>query len=96
MGIEIEYPHPFVSDMSGEVRTDDRGRVTIPKEVRDRYGERSCLVELDGGIKLVPIPDDPLEDPRAAASGELREASLEDLEEAAREEAREQAGGHVR
>jgi bifunctional DNA-binding transcriptional regulator/antitoxin component of YhaV-PrlF toxin-antitoxin module len=36
--------------MSGEVRTDERGRVTIPKEVRDRYGEKFRLVELDSGL----------------------------------------------
>lgn len=82
--------------MAEEVRTDDRGRVTIPKEARDRYGERYRLVELDSGIKLVPIPDDPLEELRAAASDELREASLDDLEAAADEEAREQTDEHVR
>lgn len=82
--------------MAGEVRTDARGRVTIPKEVRDRYGERYRLVELDSGIKLVPIPDDPLAELRAAASDGLREASLDDVEEAARQEAREQTDEHVR
>lgn len=82
--------------MTGEVRADDRGRVTIPKDVRDRYGETYRLVELNSGIKLVPIPDDPLAELRAAASDELREASLDDLEAAAHEEAREQAGEHVR
>ena len=82
--------------MSGEVRTDDRGRVTIPKEVRDRYGDRYRLVELDSGIELVPIPDDPLAQLRAAATDELREASLSDLEAAADEEARDQTGEHVR
>ena len=96
VGTTIKYSHSIVSNMSGEVQTDERGRVTIPKEVRDRYGEKFRLVELDSGIKLVPIPDNPLEELRAAASDELREASLDDLEEAAREEAREQAGEHVR
>jgi len=96
VGTEIKYSHAIASDMSGEVRTDKRGRVTIPKEVRDRYGKKFRLVELDSGIKLVPIPDDPLEELRAAASNELREAPLDDLEEAAREEAREQASEHVR
>jgi bifunctional DNA-binding transcriptional regulator/antitoxin component of YhaV-PrlF toxin-antitoxin module len=76
--------------MGGEVRTDEQGRVTIPKEVCDRYGERFRLVELDSGIKLVPIPDDPLEALRAAASDELREASLVDLKRASRDEARKQ------
>ena len=82
--------------MGGEVRTDDRGRVTIPKGVRDRFGDQYRLVELDSGIKLVPIPDDPLAQLRAAATDELREASLGDLEVAADEEARGQAGEHVR
>jgi bifunctional DNA-binding transcriptional regulator/antitoxin component of YhaV-PrlF toxin-antitoxin module len=82
--------------MGGEVRADDRGRVTIPKAVRDRYGDQYRLVELDSGIKLVPIPDDPLEELRAAASDELREAPLGDLETAASEEAGEQASEHVR
>lgn len=81
--------------MTEEVRTDDRGRVTIPKEVRDRYGEQYRLVELDSGIKLVPIPEDPLADLQAAASDELRDASLDDLEDAATDEAREQTD-HVR
>ncbi len=70
--------------------------MTIPKEIRDRYGEKFRLVELDSGIKLVPIPDDPVEALRAAASDELREASLEDLEEAAQEEAREQSVEQIR
>ena len=96
MGITVKYSHSLVTDMSGEVRTDERGRVTIPKKVRDRYGEKFRLVELDSGIKLVPIPDDPLEELRAAASDELREASLDDLEETAREQAHEQADEHVR
>ena len=82
--------------MGGEVRADDRGRVTIPKEVRDRYGDQYRLVELDSGIKLMSIPDDPLAELRAAATDELREASLGGLEAAASEEAREQASEHVR
>lgn len=96
MGTKIKRSHSFLSGMSGEVRTDERGRVTIPKKVRERYGEEFRLVELDSGIKLVPIPEDPLAKLREAASDELREASLDDLEEAAREEAREQASEHVR
>jgi bifunctional DNA-binding transcriptional regulator/antitoxin component of YhaV-PrlF toxin-antitoxin module len=96
VGIKVNYSHVVVSSMSGEVRTDERGRVTIPKEVRDRYGEKFRLVELDSGIKLVPIPEDPLKELRAAASDELREAALADLEEAAREAARDQAGENVR
>lgn len=77
--------------MATELQTDDRGRVTIPKDIRDRYGEQYRLVELDSGIKLVPIPDDPVATLDTAASEELEAASLEELERAARRGAREQA-----
>ena len=79
-----------------ELSTDDRGRITLPKELRDRFGERYRLVELRGSIKLLPIPDDPVASLRDAASEELKAASMAELREAALEEGREQAGGHVR
>jgi hypothetical protein len=31
--------------------------MTIQKEVRDRYGEKFRLVELDSGLRLVSVPD---------------------------------------
>lgn len=80
----------------GDVTVDERGRITIPKEVRDRFGDRYRLVELREGIKLVPIPEDPVEALRDAASDELREASAEEVREAARREGEEEAGEHVR
>lgn len=69
---------------------DDRGRLTLPKEVRERYGERYHIVQLRDGIKLVPIADDPL--------GALREEfadvekTVDELREEAREAALEEAG----
>ncbi|MEZ3144538.1 AbrB/MazE/SpoVT family DNA-binding domain-containing protein [Halobaculum sp. MBLA0143] len=82
--------------MTSELQTDERGRVTIPKETREQYGDRFRLVELDNGIKLVPIPDDPVEALRAAGSAELRSASLDELEAAASETARDESSEHVR
>ena len=64
---------------------DDRGRLTLPKELRERFGDRYHVVELHDGIKLVPIDEDPL--------GALRRA-FEDVEKSAdelRAEAREAA-----
>jgi len=72
------------------VTTDERGRVTIPKEVHERFGERYRLVELRDGVKLLPIPGDPVATLRSAASGEFRRASMGDLREAAKKEARRQ------
>lgn len=49
-----------------EVTPDGRGRLTLTKEIRERYGERYHIVELHDGIKLIPLDDEPLEDLRAA------------------------------
>lgn len=79
-----------------EVETDDRGRVTLPKGIRERFGQRYRLVELRDEVKLIPIPEDPVDALRGAASDELRDASLEDLRDAAIDAGREQAEEHVR
>ena len=73
-----------------DVELDDRGRLTIPKELRERYGDRYWIVELHEGIKLVPIADDPL----AALREEFSdvESTAEELLEAAREDALDEAG----
>jgi len=73
-----------------DVTLDDRGRLTLPKEMRERYGDRYRVVELHDGIKLVPIADDPL----AALREEFADvdASAEVLREEAREAALEEAG----
>jgi bifunctional DNA-binding transcriptional regulator/antitoxin component of YhaV-PrlF toxin-antitoxin module len=73
-----------------DVTLDDRGRLTIPKEMRERYGDRYRVVELHDGIKLVPIAEDPL----SALREEFAEVdkSAEELREEAREAAIDEAG----
>ena len=44
-----------------DVTLDERGRLTLPKELREEYGDRYHIVEIHDGIKLVPVADDPLE-----------------------------------
>lgn len=44
-----------------EASLDDSGRLTLPKELRERYGDRYHVVELHDGIKLIPVPDEPLD-----------------------------------
>jgi bifunctional DNA-binding transcriptional regulator/antitoxin component of YhaV-PrlF toxin-antitoxin module len=75
-----------MSDMT----LDDRGRLTLPKEMRERYGDRYRVVELHNGIKLVPIAEDPL----SALREEFAEVekSAEKLREEAREAAIHEAG----
>ncbi|MDG5760458.1 AbrB/MazE/SpoVT family DNA-binding domain-containing protein [Natronococcus sp. A-GB1] len=73
-----------------EASLDDRGRLTLPKEVRERYGDQYHIVQLPDGIKLVPIADDPLE----ALRDEFADVdkSADELREDAREAALDEAG----
>ncbi|NUC71963.1 AbrB/MazE/SpoVT family DNA-binding domain-containing protein [Haloterrigena sp. SYSU A558-1] len=73
-----------------DVALDDRGRLTLPKEVRERYGDRYHVVQLPDGIKLVPVADDPLEALRDEFAGV--EKSADKLREEAREAALDEAG----
>ena len=68
-----------------EVTLDDRGRLTLPKEFRERYGEHYHVVDSQRGIRLVPIDDDPL--------AALRE-EFDDVEKSA-EQLRSEARGSV-
>lgn len=44
-----------------EVTLDDRGRLTLPKEVRERYGDRYHIAERHDGLRLIPVEADPLD-----------------------------------
>jgi len=76
-------------------KTDKQGRLYIPKEVREKYGERYHIVTYEDRIELIPVADDPLAAVRAAA-GKLRDASVEeireDIEDEAEAEARSEGG----
>ena len=69
---------------------DDRGRLTLPKEIRERYGDHYYITELHDGIKLIPVVEDPL----SALRDEFEdvEQSAEELREGAREAALDEAG----
>lgn len=69
---------------------DDQGRLYLPKETRERYGDRFRIVELDDGIKLVPVDEDPVEGLQRAMPG-IQDASLSDLRAEAEEAARDDA-----
>jgi bifunctional DNA-binding transcriptional regulator/antitoxin component of YhaV-PrlF toxin-antitoxin module len=53
-----------VDDRSGrtgrsEVALNDRGRFALPREVRERYGDRCHVVAVHDGVRFVPTEDDP-------------------------------------
>lgn len=69
---------------------DDRGRLTLPKEIRERYGDRYHVVDLRDGIKLIPVSDDPLDALRDEFADV--EKTAEELREGARKAALDEAG----
>ncbi len=77
----------------GEATLDARGRLTLPKPLREQYGDRYRIVETHHGLKLIPVEEEPL--------GALRE-EFANLDEPpaklrkTRQEALEQAGGRTR
>ncbi|MDP2900573.1 MAG: AbrB/MazE/SpoVT family DNA-binding domain-containing protein [Candidatus Bathyarchaeota archaeon] len=61
------------------VSMDDRGRVTIPPELRESLGTKRFIVHMDEeGLHLVPLPD-----PRTLRGSLKVSHSDEELEEAA-------------
>lgn len=73
-----------------EVTLDDRGRLTVPKEFREQFGDRYRIVRLHDGIKLVPVDADPLDALRTEFAD--TDGSATELREGTREEALDEAG----
>lgn len=69
---------------------DDRGRLTLPKDLRNRYGDHYRIVELHDSIKLVPVSADSLEALREEFADVEKTAG--ELREEARDEALDEAG----
>ena len=59
--------------------TDERGRIYLPKDVRERYGEHYRIVELPTHVVLLPVDDDPLEGVREAVGDAFENKSREEL-----------------
>lgn len=77
--------------MSDTRTADDRGRIVIPREIREKYGDRYRVVELPDRIELVPVADDPVEGLRDAVGDAFEGRSIEEIKREARDAAREEA-----
>lgn len=65
--------------------TDERGRIYLPKDIRERFGEQYRIVELPSHVALFPVDEDPLEGLQAAVGGAFEGDDAADLKTAARE-----------
>ena len=43
-------------------RVDDRGRIYLPKPVREKIGKEVFVVEVKDGVLLIPKPEDPVKE----------------------------------
>ena len=65
--------------------TDERGRIYLPKDVRERFGDQYRIVELPNHVALVPVDEDPLEGLRAAVGDAFEGADADELKADVRE-----------
>lgn len=68
--------------------TDERGRIYLPKDVRERFGTEYRVVELPNYVALFPVADDPLAAVQEAVGDAFEGKSVDELREEARENAR--------
>lgn len=64
--------------------TDERGRIYLPKDVREQYGDRYRIVELPSHVALFPVDEDPLEGIREAVGDAFEGQDADQLKTAAR------------
>ena len=81
---------PILGENMSEATLDGRGRLTLPKEIRERYGEHYHIIQLHDGIKLVPVEDNPLDALRSEFAGV--EKTAEELRQEGRKATLDEAG----
>jgi bifunctional DNA-binding transcriptional regulator/antitoxin component of YhaV-PrlF toxin-antitoxin module len=64
--------------------TDERGRIYLPKEIRERFGDQYRIVELPSHVALFPVDEDPLDGLEAAVGDAFEGDDLDELKEGAR------------
>lgn len=65
--------------------TDERGRIYLPKNIRERFGDQYRIVELPSHVALFPVDEEPLDGLRAAVGDAFAETEADELKSQARE-----------
>lgn len=73
------------------IETDSHGRLYLPAELRQKYGEKFHVVEYADRLELIPIDEDPLQAVRDEIGDALDGTSREELRERALERAKQDA-----
>lgn len=72
------------------VETDDRGRIYLSKDLREKHGERFRVLDLPHRVVLIPIDEDPLQAVRSAVGDTFEGEAIDELKaeivEAAKDE----------
>jgi len=71
------------------VETDSHGRLYLPSELRQKYGDKFHVVEYEDRLELLPIDDDPLQAVRDAAGDAFEDESIEQLRKKTQQQAKE-------
>lgn len=69
--------------------TDEHGRLYLPKDVRERFGEEYRVVELPDYVALFPVADDSITTVEEAIGDELHKKSVDELQREARRKDRD-------
>lgn len=91
VGIFLIVPQVVDTKMSKTAEADDRGRIVIPHEIREKHGDRYRVVELDDRVELIPLAEDPIEGLRDAIGDAFDDKSIAEIKREARAGAREEA-----
>jgi predicted RNase H-like HicB family nuclease len=75
--------------------TDDRGRVYLSKEMRDKHGDRFRVVDRPSQIVLIPVDDDPLAAVSDAVGDAFAGKSVAELKREAREAAAAEVAAEI-
>ena len=67
------------------LEVDEEGRIYLPEETREKFGDRFLKVESDDSIRLIPLADDPVKDLRETME-KLQGMSIEEIRRKIKEE----------
>lgn len=57
--------------------TDERGRLYLPTDVRERYGDRYRIVERPSHLALIPVDEDPVAGLQAAVGDAFADVDVD-------------------